>query len=318
VQNWHFTVQRELTKDLTLDVAYVGSKGSRIMILGDYNQAAPNQAGQNIPLQSRRPLSNFTTIEIAFDGGFSTYHGLQAKLEKRFGGGLYALDSFSWSKAIDNASGHLEANNGDNSRVNFRNLPNEKGPSSYDQTLNNTISLIYQLPFGKGRHFSLGNSAVNYIFGGWQTSIMNTLTSGLPINLTYSPSSQFSVSSMPSYRVNITGDPVLPEGQRINGTGYIGYLNSAAVSQPTDPSQPFGNAGRNIVRAYPLYQVDLGLSKDFPLFSEVRKLQFRAEAFNLTNQTNFQAPANNMGSTFGRITSTFPARQLQFGMKLVF
>jgi len=60
------------------------------------------------------------------------------------------------------------------------------------------------------------------------------------------------------------------------------------------------------------------LHKDFPLWSESRRLEFRAEAFNLFNRTNFQAPASNLGSTYGRITSTFPARQLQFGLKLVF
>ncbi len=322
IQNWHFTIQRELTKDLTLDVAYVGSKGTRIMILGDYNQANPNQPGQNIALQSRRPLANFTTIEIAFDGGFSTYHALQTKLEKRFGGGLYALNSFSWSKAIDNASGHLEANNGDNSRANYRDLTHEKGLSSYDQPFNNTLSLIYQLPFGKGRRFALPNAVTNWALGGWEVSLMNTLTSGLPINLTYSPSSQYSVSGLPSYRVNVTGNPVLAEGSRTGNPStssqYIQYLNASAVAQPTDPSHPFGNAGRNIARGYPLYQVDCGIHKDFPVLRESWKLQFRGEAFNLTNQTNFMAPSSNLGSTYGRITSTFPARQLQFGLKFLF
>ena len=243
-------------------------------------------------------------------------------MEKRLGGGLYALDSFGWSKAMDNASGHLEANNGDNSRANFRDLVHEKGLSSYDQPFNNTLSLIYQLPFGKGRHFGLANAAANWAFGGWEVSLMNTLTSGLPINLTYSPSSQFSVSGLPSYRVNISGDPVLAEGARVgnpaSSSQYIQYLNPVAATQPTDPSKPFGNAGRNIARGYPLYQVDCGIHKDFPVLRESWKLQFRGEAFNLTNQTNFQAPSNNLGSTYGRITSTFPARQLQFGLKFVF
>ena len=141
------------------------------------------------------------------------------------------------------------------------------------------------------------------------------MTSGLPINLTYDPTPQFQVSTAPNYRPNVSGDPVTPEGQRTT----LNYLNKATVSVPTDPSHPWGNAGRNIARGYPFYQTDLGLHKQFPLFSESRKLEFRAEAFNLLNHTNFMAPNSNISSTsFGSITSTFPARQLQFALKLIF
>src|SRR5882724_10380415 len=93
---------------------------------------------------------------------------------------------------------------------------------------------------------------------------------------------------------------------------------SRSCGGPTDPSHPFGNAGRNNVRGLPFYQLDLGLHKDFPLWSEARRLEFRAEAFNLFNRTNILSPASGIGSTYGRITTTFPARQLQFAMKFVF
>src|SRR6202011_2733430 len=100
----------------------------------------------------------------------------------------------------------------------------------------------------------------------------------------------------------ISGDPVTPEGQRTVTT----YFNRATVSVPTDSSHPWGNAGRNIARGYPFYQLDIGLHKQFPLWSETRKLEFRAEAFNLLNQTNFTAPDGNISnSSFGSITSTF-------------
>jgi hypothetical protein len=325
VQSWHFTVQRELAKDWVLDVAYVGNKGTHLMILADYNQATPNSLSSTCnastssgcqSLQARRPIQNFSYIEVAYDAGFSSYNALQTKLEKRFSSGLYLLNSFTWSKAIDAASGHLETANGDNSRVNFVNVSGDKGLSSYDQPLNDTLSLVWDLPYGKGRHFGSNAPALlRGVLGGWQFSAINTLTSGLPINLTYSPPSQFQVSTAPNYRPNVSGNPVTPEGQRTT----VNYLNSATVTLPTDPSHPWGNAGRNIVRGYPFYQLDIGLHKDFPLWSEARRLELRSEAFNLMNQTNFQAPASDRaGSTFGSITSTFPARQLQFAMKLVF
>ena len=316
VQSWHFTIQRELAKDLIFDIGYVGNKGTHLMTLADWNQARPNAPGENTSLQARRPIPSFTYIEVAEGIGISSYHALQAKLEKRYSAGLYLLNSFTWSKAIDNASGHLETANGDNSRVNIRDIRSEKGLSSYDQPFNDTTSMIYELPYGRGRHW--GGPAIGFVqalLGGWELSLINTATSGLPINLTYSPTGQFQVSSAPNYRPNITGDPVTPEGQRTVAT----YLSRATVQIPTDSSHPFGNAGRNIARSHPFEQVDLGVHKQFRLWSESSKLDFRTEAFNLTNQTNFQAANSSISSgSFGAITSTYPARQIQFALKVIF
>ncbi len=325
VESWHFTVQRELAKDWILDVAYVGNKGNHLMILADANQATPNTPSATCSatvssgcasLQSRRPISNFAYIEVAYGAGFSSYNALQVKLEKRYSQGLYVLNSFTWSKAIDAASGHLETANGDNSRVNFYSIANEKGLSSYDQPLNNTTSITWELPYGKGRRFGAASSSVmRGLLGGWQMSMIDTLSSGVPVNLTYSPTSAFQVSTAPNYRPNVTGNPVTPEGQRTT----VNYLNASTVTIPTDVSHPWGSAGRNIARGYPFYQLDLGLHKQFSLGGESRALEFRSEAFNLLNHTNFQAPdGNRSNSSFGSITSTFPARQLQFALKLMF
>ena len=316
VQSWHFTVQRELAKDLVLDVAYVGNRGVHLMILADYNQAVPNQNGQNLTLQARRPIPNFAYIEVAFGAGNSWYNAFQAKLEKRFSHGLYLLNSFTWSKALDDAPGHLEAYNGDQTRVNYANIANDKGYSNYNQPLNDTLSIVWELPYGKGRRFGSNASGVMQgVLGGWQFTAINTAASGLPINLTYSPTSQFQVSTAPNYRPNVTCNPVTPEGQRTT----LNYLNRNCVAAPTDPSQPWGNASRNSVRGYPFYQLDIGMHKQFPIWKERTRLEFRAEAFNLFNQTNFQAPNSNVSSSaFGSITSTFPARQLQLAAKILF
>jgi hypothetical protein len=200
--------------------------------------------------------------------------------------------------------------------VNYANIANDKGYSNYNQPLNDTISLVWDVPFGHGRRF--GNNAAALMqgaLGGWQFTAINTAASGLPVNLTYSPTSQFQVSTAPNYRPNVSCNPVTPEGQRTTSS----YLNKACVSAPTDPSHPWGNASRNSVRGYPFYQIDIGLHKQFGLWSESRRLEFRAEAFNLFNQTNFQAPNSNISSSaFGTITSAFPARQVQFAAKVLF
>jgi len=314
VQSWHFTIQREIAKDLILDVGYVGTHGVGLVILADENQAAPQQAGQNLSLAARRPYQAFNTIEISFNGGFSTYNALQTKIEKRFSRGLYLLNSFTWSKAIDNAPGHLENYDGDNSRINFYNAPLDKGLSSFNQPLNDTLSLLYDLPFGHGRHFDIQNPVLDILGGGWGINVINTMTSGLPLNITYGATTQASVSSLTTYRPNTTGQPYY-----LNTGNPIAYLNAAAFSVPSF-TQPFGTFGRNTLRNPAFYDLDFGLHKNFRLWSEDRYLQFRAEAFNLLNKTNFAPPstlsANSSG--FGTFTGTFPARQVQLALKLVF
>ncbi|HEX3879140.1 MAG TPA: TonB-dependent receptor [Bryobacteraceae bacterium] len=314
VQSWHFTVQHELAHNLLLDVAYVGNHDVGLTILSDANQALPNQIGQNLTLQQRRPIPNFSGIEIAFDGGFGSYNALQVKLEKRFSHGIYLLNSFTWSKAIDNAPGHLENYDGDNSRINYYNTGLEKGLSSYNQPLNDTTAFIYDLPFGKGRRFKFNSNALDTAFGGWQVNLINTMTSGLPLNVGYSASTQAQISSLVSSRPNLTGQPIYLNNQN----NKVNYLNSAAFSVP-NYYQPFGSTPRNVAKNPAFYETDFSIYKNFK-FTETRFLQFRAEAFNLLNYTNFAPPGqlNANSSGFGVFTSAFPARQIQLALKLVF
>jgi len=300
-----------------VDVGYIGNKSRDILILGDYNQARPNATTENSTLQSRRPIAGCQEIQAAFAGGKGDYHALQVKVERRYSRGLYLLNSFTWSRARDNASGHLEVQNGDNSRVNYRDLASEFGRSGYDQPFNNTTSFVWELPFGKGRRYAANmNPIVEGILGGWRVVGINTMTSGMPINLSYSPAGPSQVSGLPTYRPNLLGDPVTPDSERTNPTSN--YLNAAMIQIP-DRSQPFGNAPRNAARADPFKQFDLGLHKAFGLGRDQTRLEVRFEAFNLFNTTNFQpANGNVSSSSFGTISSTFPARQLQLGVKLYF
>jgi hypothetical protein len=317
VQSWHVTVQRELFSNLLVDVAYIGNKSENLMILGDLNQARPNNPGENTLLQARRPIQGYQFIQTAFDGGLADYRALQVKVEKRYSQGFYLLNSFTWSRARDNASGHLETANGDNSRVNYANVAGEFGTSGYNQPLNNTTSLVWELPFGAGRAW--GNDlhpVVEGIVGGWRLTAINTVTSGLPVNLTYSPSAQFSVSGAPSYRPNISGDIYASDDtQTINN-----WFNRDNVTIPTDPSQPFGNAPRNAATGPGIWSLDLGLHKGFGLGVGMARLEVRVEAFNVLNRSNFGAPnGNRSATTFGTITSlsTTP-RQIQLGLRFSF
>jgi hypothetical protein len=339
VQSWHLTVQRELAKGLLLDVAYVGNHSLKLVALGDYNQARPVTAEEirlsTLPasdpnrralpsIDARRPIQGFGFIQASFNGGYANYHSLQVKLERRFSRGLYLLNSFTWSKAIDNVAGHLEVQQGDNSRLNIRNFNADRGISNYDQPFNNTTSVVYDLPFGKGRKFVNDSTVLDYVIGGWRATLINTMNSGLPVNLTYGAVAGFSVGGQATTRPNLTGQPVRSPGVDPNN-----YLNINGVSIPAG-DQLFGNAGRNIVRGPNFFQADLGLHKSFPVWKESTRLEFRMEAFNLFNRTNFQNPDGNAsnirivggvpapGGSYGTIRNTFPARQIQFALKLIF
>jgi Carboxypeptidase regulatory-like domain/TonB dependent receptor/TonB-dependent Receptor Plug Domain len=304
VQSWHFTVQRELAHNLLLDVAYVGTHGTKLMVLGDWNEARPSRAGENLTVDQRRPIPGFSYIEIAYNGNSSVYNALQAKLQKRYARRLFLLNSFTWSKSIDYASGHLEANNGDNSRVNLLNVRNERGLSGYDRRFNNTTTITYELPKGHGW--------ASAIYGNWRTSVINTMYSGQPVNLTWSPAANGQLSTVLNYRPNTIGNPNTPQGDPNN------YLSRTNVINP-DITHPYGTAGRNTATAPATFQTDVRVQKNFPLKWEKSRLEFQAECFNLLNKTNFRAPnANRSNSNFGTITSTFAPRIMQFALRFAF
>jgi TonB-dependent Receptor Plug Domain. len=330
VQQYQAGIQRQLPWGILADLAYVGNKSTHLQVLGDYNQATPCVAGGGVTcgnLQSRRPVSNFGGIEIAYGAGSANYNSLQFKLEKRATHGLYLLNSFTWGRIFDISSGHLETGNGDNSRINYANPSADYGPGGYDQPVADTLSIVYDLPYGHGRRW--GNDSgrlMNTIVGGWQLTLINTMTSGTPINVYYalSSSSSLYVSDLVTYRPNnLTNGRIKgPSSGRVKtATSLNNYLVATSLSNPT--TYPWGNVSRNSLRSDAFYQADLGLHKAFPLWSESSNFDFRAEAFNVLNKVNYQPSINsnlsNFGnSSFGQVTGAFPARQLQLAAKIIF
>ena len=320
VQNWHVTVQRELLANLLVDVAYVGNRSRNLVILGDFNQARPNAAGENAPLQARRPIQGYQFIQAAFDGGKADYHALQVKVERRYTRGLYLLNSFTWSRARDNASGHLETANGDNSRVNFarprRRVRASPATTSRSTTRRPWCGSCRSAATAAGRT-TCTPVARGRCVGGWRLTAINTMTSGLPVNLSYSPSSTFQVSGVPTYRPNLIGDVYAPTA---SSDRQLVQQGQRRRSRPI-ARQPFGNAPRNVARGPALYTLDLGLHKSVGLGSGDSRVEFRIEAFNVLNKTNFGAPNGNrvVDRTSARSPAlATPARQMQLGVKFDF
>jgi Carboxypeptidase regulatory-like domain/TonB dependent receptor-like, beta-barrel/TonB-dependent Receptor Plug Domain len=323
VQTWFLSVQRELFKDTLLEVAYNGSHALRLPIIADYNQAYPNLPGESLGVQARRPIPTFGPISWVDPAGQQSYNGLSARLEHRFSNGLYFLNSFTWSKALGNSEQALESLPGQYvaNPQDIRYLAAERGPSMYDVTLVNVTSVVYQLPFGKGRTFGGSwNPVLDAIAGGWEISGINTANSGLPLDLTYTPSTANDVTGriadyrgVSEMRPNLVGDPSGSSGPAM----LDNYFNKSAFQVPS-ASAPFGNLGRNSLRSPGLEQLDLAVNKNFRIREDIA-LQFRSEFFNILNHTNFGIPntiVNN--SAFGTIRTTYPPRQIQFALKLLF
>jgi hypothetical protein len=308
VHNWFASVQRQFGAGMLVDVAYVGNKANDLLLIGNLNQAAPNNSAGTIPLAARRPIPEFGDITEVFNGGKSRYDALQMKWEWRKGADLNLLSALTLSKAKDNASQSLENANGNSpSAQDIHNIAADYGTSGYHQPYNSTTSVVWMLPLGRGT-----------AWGDWQVSAINVVTPGEPVTFVYAPAAAFQVSGITNdfagandYRPNVTCDPYA------STKSVTGWFNPACVTIPTDPSQPFGNAARNSVRGPNFWTVDFSLSKQVAL-AGAAKVQFRLEAFNLFNRVNYTAPSGNRSTAaFGTITSTYDPRQMQLGVKVL-
>jgi hypothetical protein len=334
VRSWYFSAQRDMGHNLLIDLAYVGNTGVNEVFFNDINQAAPQTtAGGSATLQSRVfSYPGFGSIIGTLPWGYSHYNGLQTKVEQRFTSGLYLLNSFTWSKAIDIAAQSLDGGgncnncgNGIPSVQNVYDWQADRGISAYNHPFVDSTSVVWTLPIGQGHRLGGNmNRAWNTALGGWQTTDIFQARSGDPLTMAYSPNNNTQVSSLitisgrNSYRPNLTGSPIMSTDRSYNPTfSGIQYLNGAAYSTPP-ANAPFGNSPRDAVRGFAYYQLDTGLTKDFPI-TERAKLQFRAEAFNITNKTNYGDPNTSLGTTFGVINSIQGSpRQLQFAGKIIF
>ena len=323
VQNWLLSIQRELAKDTVLEIAYNGNHSVLLPIIADYNQAYPNLPGQSLGVQARRPIPGFGPITWLDPAGSNNYNGLSARLEHRFGHGLYFLNSFTWSKALGDSEQALEAFAGYSvaNPQNIRNLANERGPTSFDVTLMNVTSIVYELPFGKGRQYgSQWNPVVNTILGGWELNTINTANTGAPINVYYSPTAAQDVTGLTQdwrgqafQRPNVSGGSISQSTANLINHYFAGYTFSNPPA-----NAPFGNLGRNILRSPGLENWDLAANKRFNITERIG-LQFRSEFFNVINHTNFGMPNPVLtNAAFGTIRTTYPARQIQFALKLMF
>jgi len=344
-QHFNFGIQHQLPGRMLLDLAYVGTTGTKLPRFVQIDQAyitkqqidtltpnvvarmeligipAPvanflydNQLFGNMPSIVRTPYFGFAQLFQAEDAVSSNYHSLQAKLDKRFSNGLSFLASYTWSHSIDGAS--VFFGSGANGTTIFPqnnyDLAAERGNSDFDIRQRFSWSFTYELPVLRSLPKLIGE--------GWQVGGILTLQTGQPFSVLTGKG--LSGTGLGNDRPDLIGDP------NAGPHTVQKWFNTAAFVD--NQSLTFGDAGRNIVVGPGYRDLDFSILKNMKV-GEKLNAQFRAEFFNITNHPSFALPANiSAAPNFGALFTTPDAAQdnvglgsggprlIQFALKLSF
>jgi hypothetical protein len=319
-------VQRQIGNATTLEVGYNGVQSRHVDLLNNQNQPVPGVT----PFPGRAPYPELNAIQYLIGQGIANYNGASVKVTQRFTSGLTTLVGYTWSKSLDDSSA-IRGTAADFAPENALCRACDYGPSSFNVPHRVVASILYALPFGKGKRFANRGGVANQLVGGWQTSTIFTAQSGAALDT--SSWDAAGVAILPSSnRLNCIG--ASPYGDRSNPNLFLNRSAFAnAVATPGSYSS-FGNCGRNNLIGPSFWNWDFSALKDFRI-TENHSLQFRAEMFNIPNHPQFGLGTNGAGnatvtwgnqgpvaqSLFGVIRQTITPtsmRQIQFALKYNF
>ncbi len=344
VQQWTLSLQRELARNTTLEINYVGNKGTHLLNRTNIGQPLPvksiafcnakdsdgnfiNLTKGDCPNSARRPYSNITQFLGFLDSewnGYSNYNAANIKIEHRTKD-LAFLAVYTWAKSLDDksAAAGVGATNSFSGHVNDRNQRFDYGRSDYDVNHRFVLSSVYQLPVGKGRRY-LGNAnrLADLAVGGWQLTTIATFQKGFPFSV-QSPDPSLSNVAFNNRANQTCSNP----NSGFNKSNQQ-YFNTSCFG--LTQFGEFGNSGRNIFRGPGINNWDIGLGKTFQ-FTEKLGLQTRIETFNSFNHSQYGIdPATSFGigspvgnslgdpSNLGKVLAARPGRVVQLGAKIVF
>lgn len=331
MQRWQLAMQRQLPKNSLIEVSYVGNRGTRMQVGTDLNPT-PRQYYSTLPVRDQaaidllsaavsnpfypllpktglasttvarsqllKPYPQFTGVSAATNSGYSWYHSMQMRFERRFSAGLSSSLAYTWSKMMEATS-----------YLNPTDIRPEEVISNQDRTHRLAVTMLYELPFGRQKRWGgSANKALSKMIGGWQFQGIYTAQSGAALGF-----------GNVIFNGNLKDIP-LPKDQRnadnwfnVNAGWERNTAKQLGSNIRTMPSRFSG------VRADGPNNWDLSMIKNTQLRESVR-LQFRAEAMNLMNHPQFTAPNTTVTSTaFGTVTGEFAwARVVQFGLKILF
>jgi hypothetical protein len=296
VQQWNFQIQQQLGTNRTIEVGYIGSAGTHLQSARDLNQPAPSPIVPNL-----RPNPRFDDINRLEAGANSSYHSFQSTFAQRFDKGLSVLAAYTFGKSIDDASSFFPSTGDPNFPQDSNNRALERARSNFDVPQRLSLAASWLIP-GKVRGFQL-----NGVF---------TAQSGRPFTVALPSELDNSNTGRSSLGFGANDRPDVLANARLNSPTPDRWFDTTAFAP--SPFGTFGNAGRNILNGPGSSVLNVSLLKNFKL-REAATLQFRAEAFNALNHANFNLPQNFLGAAgFGSITSAQAARQIQFGVKILF
>ena len=312
VESWNVTLQRALPSNFSAEVAFVGNHGVNVPTSNSLNINAARVPGLGAATEPENILFGRTLQTLEPWSAPSYYEGLQLRLNRRFTNGFTLLNSYAFGKSIDFNPSTQGANN-----FNVINFAANKGLANWDRRHIYTMSAVYELPFGQGKHY-LTSGPGKWILGGWQLNGLWTWESGLPLDISTSPTSLNAPGNI--NRPNVNGPVKILGGI---GPGNL-YFDTSKFSAPAPNT--FGNLGRNVLTSPNLFEIDASIFRRFPIREQLN-LEFRAEAFNLTNTPQYDRPGTNFtASDFGYVLSAHGtqsvlinnSRQLQFSMRVQF
>lgn len=313
-QQWNFSIQRDLGWNTVVETAYIGNVGHKLEANAfvNINQVPPDKMGPG-NAQLRRPFPQFGGIyQIRPTWGNSNYHAFNVKVEKRFSNGLNFLGNYTFSKFIDDvfAMEYGITASSDGIQNYYDRNKGERGLSGNDVRNRFVWSSVYETPWGVGRRW-LNKGLAAQILGGWNLGAIITLQSGFPFGVvTINDQTNAFLTGLP--RMDVVGDPRLPESQRTVGR----WFNTAAFKDPAPYT--FGNAGRDVMTGPGLANLDLSLIKNIR-WGERYNVQLRIESFNLPNHPNFRSPMGYAGiPSYGALWATRDSRNIQLGAQFSF
>jgi len=329
-QDWNLNIERSFGTNWLFEAGYVGTKGTRLprFIEGNpttFAGATPDNSDQRrlfsgCTIAQPAPC-NFSSVGLIAGIANSNYNALQVSLKKRFSQQFSFLASYTLSKTLDDVSSFnitgsaAQSTAGENDLAqNPFDLKAERGRSIFDARHRFVLSYQWNLPFWRQPE-----NWYQSILGNWQVNGITTFMTGTPFTVYDSRDVSLQggapeISGFSSDRPDLIGDP--NNGPRTTAE----WFNTGAFQQLQPGGQParFGNEGRNVVEGPGFTQWDFSAIKNFRI-RESTSLQFRAEFFNIFNQTNYRLPNNDINSpNFGKIQGALDPRLIQLALKFLF
>jgi hypothetical protein len=298
-------VQRQLAQNLVFRVGYVGTFGKDLFQTLDGNPRQQSLLAASGP-NSARVEPTRGVIRLRANEAESWYHSLQTGVEKRFSRGLGAGVHYTWSKYLDTASDLFNPSGGEVAVAqNSFDIDSDKGRSSYDRPHRLTGNFVWELPWLRAQHGVVGK-----VLGGWQVSAFFTAQSGAPFTALNGADPMGALAGIDglvgnAIRPNINTDlklssMTIPQILEAGGASLFsrvcGGANNFAQAQANNCRQPFGNVGRNTLRADGIGNIDVGFTKN-TRFANGQNIQLRVEMFNATNTRNFGIPEGRVNSS---------------------